>query len=255
MRIGCPKEIKPQEGRVGLTPAGADALVRAGHQVYIETNAGVLSGFADAEYLAVGAQILATPSEVYTIADMIIKVKEPLIPEYDLLREGQILFTYLHLAPDPEQAQALLQKKVTAIAYETVQMADGSLPLLSPMSEVAGRLAVQIGAHLLESSCGGIGILLEATGGYLLGFLLCGLIYWFITSRCGASSLAVLLACLTGLLFCYAFGTSWYLLLYGPGSGGLLPILAACVLPFLIPDLIKLTLAYLLFKRLGEYLK
>ena len=120
MRIGCPKEIKPQEGRVGLTPAGADALVRAGHQVYIEKNAGICSGFADAEYLAVGAQILATPREVYGIADMIIKVKEPLVPEYDLLREGQILFTYLHLAPDPGQARALLQKKVTAIAYETV---------------------------------------------------------------------------------------------------------------------------------------
>ena len=165
MRIGCPKEIKPQEGRVGLTPAGADALVRAGHQVYIEKNAGVCSGFTDAEYLAVGAQILATPSEVYGIADMIIKVKEPLIPEYDLLREGQILFTYLHLAPDPAQARALLQKKVTAIAYETVQLADGSLPLLSPMSEVAGRLSVQIGAHLLESSCGGIGILLGGVSG------------------------------------------------------------------------------------------
>ena len=165
MRIGCPKEIKPQEGRVGLTPAGADALVRAGHQVYMEKNAGVCSGFADAEYLAVGAQILATPSEVYGIADMIIKVKEPLVPEYDLLREGQILFTYLHLAPDPGQARALLEKKVTAIAYETVQMADGSLPLLAPMSEVAGRLSVQIGAHLLESTCGGIGILLGGVSG------------------------------------------------------------------------------------------
>lgn len=165
MRIGCPKEIKPQEGRVGLTPAGVDALVRAGHQVYMERNAGICSGFTDEEYIAVGAQILATPAEVYGIADMIVKVKEPLVPEYELLREGQILFTYLHLAPDPGQTQALLRKKVTAIAYETVQLADGSLPLLAPMSEVAGRLSVQIGAHLLESNCGGIGILLGGVTG------------------------------------------------------------------------------------------
>ena len=165
MRIGCPKEIKPQEGRVGLTPAGVDALTRAGHQVYIEHNAGVESGFTDAEYQSVGAQILADPAEVYGIADMIIKVKEPLAPEYDLLREGQILFTYLHLAPDPGQTHALLNKKVTAIAYETVQLADGSLPLLSPMSEVAGRLSVQIGAHLLESNCGGRGVLLGGVPG------------------------------------------------------------------------------------------
>ena len=165
MRIGCPKEIKPQEGRVGLTPAGADALVRAGHQVYIQQNAGQESGFSDREYEAVGAQILATPKEVYDVADMIIKVKEPLVPEYDLLKEGQILFTYLHLAPDPGQTKALLNKKVTAIAYETVQPEDGSLPLLAPMSEVAGRLSVQIGAHLLEATCGGRGILLGGVTG------------------------------------------------------------------------------------------
>lgn len=165
MRIGCPKEIKPQEGRVGLTPAGVDALVRAGHEVYMEHNAGIESGFSDAEYSAVGAKILPSPVEVYQIADMIIKVKEPLTPEYDLLREGQTLFTYLHLAPDPGQTHALLQKKVTAIAYETVQNADGSLPLLAPMSEVAGRLSVQIGAHLLESHCGGRGVLLGGVPG------------------------------------------------------------------------------------------
>lgn len=165
MRIGCPKEIKPQEGRVGLTPAGADALVRAGHQVFMEHNAGIESGFSDEEYVSVGAQILATPAQVYQQADMIIKVKEPLAPEYELLREGQILFTYLHLAPDPGQTQALLRKKVTAIAYETVQLADGSLPLLAPMSEVAGRLSVQIGAHLLESNCGGRGVLLGGVTG------------------------------------------------------------------------------------------
>ena len=165
MKIGCPKEIKAQEGRVGLTPAGVDALVRAGHTVYIEQNAGVSSGFADAEYADVGAQILASAKDVYDAADMIIKVKEPLEPEYELLKEGQTLFTYLHLAPDPEQTKALLAKKVTAIAYETVQLADGSLPLLSPMSEVAGRLSIQIGAHLLETNCGGRGILLGGVTG------------------------------------------------------------------------------------------
>ena len=165
MRVGCPKEIKPQEGRVGLTPAGVDALVRAGHEVYIECNAGIESGFADSEYASVGAKILATPAEVYSIADMIVKVKEPLAPEYELLKEGQTLFTYLHLAPDPGQVQVLLRKKITAIAYETVQLADGSLPLLAPMSEVAGRLAVQIGAHLLEANCGGRGILLGGVTG------------------------------------------------------------------------------------------
>lgn len=165
MRIGCPKEIKAQECRVGLTPAGADALVRAGHTVYMEHNAGLASGFEDAEYTAVGAQILPDAAAVYAAADMIIKVKEPLAPEYDLLREGQILFTYLHLAPDPEQTQALLQNKVTGIAYETVQLADGSLPLLSPMSEVAGRLSIQTGARLLESNCGGRGVLLGGVTG------------------------------------------------------------------------------------------
>lgn len=165
MRIGCPKEIKPQEGRVGLTPAGADAMVRAGHEVFIEHNAGIGSGFPDEQYTAVGAKILPTPADVYGIADMIIKVKEPLLPEYDLLREGQILFTYLHLAPDPAQTRALLKNKVTAIAYETVQPADGSLPLLAPMSEVAGRLSIQMGAKLLESNCGGRGILLGGVTG------------------------------------------------------------------------------------------
>ena len=165
MIIGCPKEIKDQERRVGLTPAGVDALVRAGHAVYMEQNAGLASGFADEEYTASGARILATAPEVYEIADMIIKVKEPLEPEYDLLKEGQILFTYLHLAPDPAQTQALLRRKVTGIAYETVQLADGSLPLLTPMSEVAGRLATQIGAQLLEANYGGRGILLGGVPG------------------------------------------------------------------------------------------
>ncbi|MBR7178279.1 MAG: alanine dehydrogenase [Oscillospiraceae bacterium] len=165
MRIGCPKEIKAQECRVGLTPAGVDALVRAGHEVYMEDNAGLASGFPNEEYVAQGAKILPTAKKVFDIADMIVKVKEPLEPEYELLREGQILFTYLHLAPDPEQTQALLRKKVTGIAYETVQLADNSLPLLSPMSEVAGRLAIQTGARLLESNCGGRGILLGGVPG------------------------------------------------------------------------------------------
>mgnify|MGYP002732326234 FL=1 len=165
MRIGCPKEIKAQECRVGLTPAGVDALVRAGHEVYIEENAGLASGFANEEYVAQGARILSTAREIYDIAEMIVKVKEPLEPEYELLHEGQILFTYLHLAPDPEQTQALLRKKVTGIAYETVQLEDRSLPLLSPMSEVAGRLAIQVGARLLESNCGGRGILMGGVTG------------------------------------------------------------------------------------------
>ena len=165
MRIGCPKEIKAQECRVGLTPAGVDALVRAGHEVYIEDHAGFASGFSNEEYVAQGAKILPTAREVYDMADMIVKVKEPLEPEYELLHEGQILFTYLHLAPDPAQTQALLRKKVTGIAYETVQLEDRSLPLLSPMSEVAGRLAIQTGARLLESNCGGRGILLGGVPG------------------------------------------------------------------------------------------
>ena len=165
MRIGCPKEIKAQECRVGLTPAGVDALVRAGHAVYMEDHAGLASGFPNVEYIAQGAQILPTAKEVYEIADMIVKVKEPLEPEYELLHEGQILFTYQHLAPDPEQTQALLRKKVTGIAYETVQLADRSLPLLSPMSEVAGRLSSQVGARMLESNCGGRGSLLGGVTG------------------------------------------------------------------------------------------
>ena len=165
MRIGCPKEIKAQEHRVGLTPAGVYALVRAGHEVYMEDNAGLASGFPNEEYVAEGAKILATAKEVYDIADMIVKVKEPLEPEYELMHEGQIMFTYLHLAPDPEQTQALLRKKVTGIAYETVQLPDRSLPLLSPMSEVAGRLSIQTGARLLESNCGGRGVLLGGVTG------------------------------------------------------------------------------------------
>lgn len=165
MIIGCPREIKAQEGRVSLTPAGVEALVNAGHTVYIEKDAGLKSGFENVEYEAFGAKILPTAKDVYDIADMIIKVKEPLPQEYELLREGQIVFTYFHLAPDPEQTAALLKRKIIGIAYETVQLDDGSLPLLSPMSEVAGRLSVQIGAYLLEANCGGRGILLGGVPG------------------------------------------------------------------------------------------
>ena len=150
MIIGCPTEIKAQEGRVGVTPAMADAFRQAGHTVYIQQGAGINSGFPDAEYVAAGAQLLPTAKEVFDKSDMIIKVKEPLEAEYDLFHEGQILFTYLHLAPDPEQTEALLRKKVIGIAYETVQLPNGALPLLSCMSEIAGRMAVQVGAHLLD---------------------------------------------------------------------------------------------------------
>ncbi len=165
MIIGIPKEIKNNENRVAITPAGVDALVRDGHTVYIENNAGVGSGFKNEEYEKTGAKILKTAKEVFDIAEMIIKVKEPLKAEFDLLHEGQILFTYLHLAPDPEQTQALLKKKVVGIAYETVQLANGALPLLSPMSEVAGRMSIQVGAHLLESISGGRGMLLGGVSG------------------------------------------------------------------------------------------
>jgi len=165
MKIGIPKEIKPQENRVALIPAGAQAFTRAGHEVFVETNAGAGSGFSDEEYIANGAKILKTAKETFDIADMILKVKEPLEAEYSFLRENQIIFTYLHIAPNPELTQVLLNKKVIGIAYETVQSANGGLPLLAPMSEVAGRMAVQIGSHFLEKINGGRGILLGGVSG------------------------------------------------------------------------------------------
>lgn len=165
MIIGIPKEIKNNENRVAITPAGVADLVSAGHVVYIEDNAGVGSGIENAEYVEAGAKLLDTPKEVFDIADMIIKVKEPLPAEYDLFKEGQILFTYLHLAPAPELTQALLEKKVVGIAYETIELEDGSLPLLVPMSEVAGRMSTQIGAQFLEKHEGGKGILLGGVSG------------------------------------------------------------------------------------------
>lgn len=165
MIIGVPKEIKNNENRVALTPAGVVAFCKAGHQVVIEKNAGVGSGISDEEYIEAGAEILATPANVYASAEMIMKVKEPLPAEYELFNDGQLLFTYLHLAPEPALTEALLKKNVVGIAYETVQPADGSLPLLIPMSEVAGRMAIQIGAQFLEKPHGGRGILMGGVPG------------------------------------------------------------------------------------------
>ena len=169
MVIGVPKEIKAFENRVSILPSGVMSFVAAGHQVHIEKNAGLGSGFADEEYIKAGAGIFDTPKEIYVAADMIYKVKEPLEPEYGFLREDQILFTYLHLAPDTEQTVALLKARVTGIAYETVQMDNGSLPLLSPMSEIAGRMSVQVGAYLLQKSNNGSGILLGGVPGVAPG--------------------------------------------------------------------------------------
>ncbi|MCX7889437.1 MAG: alanine dehydrogenase [Rhodobacteraceae bacterium] len=165
MKIGCPKEIKPQEFRVGMTPTAAREAVAHGHEVVVETKAGMGAGFTDADYIAAGAKILDTAEEVFAQADMIVKVKEPQAVERRRLREGQILFTYLHLAPDPEQTKDLLASGVTAIAYETVTDRSGGLPLLAPMSEVAGRLAPQVGAWTLQKANGGRGVLLGGVPG------------------------------------------------------------------------------------------
>lgn len=165
MIIGVPKEIKAQEERVALTPAGTETLVKAGHTVFIENNAGVGSGFSNEDYEQAGATILNNVKEVYDAAEMIIKVKEPLAQEYDLLKENQILFTYLHLAAVPELAKVLCKKRVVGIAYETVQNPDRTLPLLTPMSEVAGRMSVQIASRLLEKYYGGSGILMGGVPG------------------------------------------------------------------------------------------
>lgn len=167
MRIGVPKEIKNNENRVALTPAGAVHLINAGHQVYVETGAGLGSGFTDEEYKAAGASLVSA-KEAWS-SEMVMKVKEPLPEEYGYFYEGLILFTYLHLAPEPELTKALTEKKVVGIAYETVQNANGSLPLLTPMSEVAGRMAPQIGAQFLEKPNGGKGILLGGIPGVKRG--------------------------------------------------------------------------------------
>ncbi|MGB7755316.1 MAG: NAD-binding protein, partial [Salinisphaera sp.] len=165
MQIGVPKEIKPAEARVGLTPAGARELVGHGHRVVVETSAGAAAGFADDDYVAQGAEILDSAEAVFETADMIVKVKEPQPVEYRRLREDQVLFTYLHLAPDAEQTRGLMEAGCIAIAYETVTGARGGLPLLSPMSEVAGRLSVQAGAAALENVAGGAGVLLGGVPG------------------------------------------------------------------------------------------
>ncbi len=165
MLIGCPKEIKPQEFRVGLMPRAAAEAIAHGHQVIVEAGAGVGAGFPDDDYLAVGAEIVATAEEVFARAEMIVKVKEPQAIERKRLREGQLLFTYLHLAPDPEQTQDLLKSGVTAIAYETVTDRNGQLPLLAPMSEVAGKLAPQVGAWTLQKANGGRGVLMGGVPG------------------------------------------------------------------------------------------
>jgi alanine dehydrogenase len=167
MKIGCPKEIKPQEFRVGMTPNAAREAVNHGHTVLIETNAGMGSGFTDADYVAAGASIIGTAEEVFSTADMIVKVKEPQPVERARLREGQVLFTYLHLAPDAAQTHDLLKSGVTAIAYETVTDDRGGLPLLAPMSEVAGRLAPQVGAWTLQNANGGRGVLMGGVPGVL----------------------------------------------------------------------------------------
>ncbi len=165
MIIGVPTEIKAFENRVALTPAGAYEMTSNGHEVYIQQGAGLGSGFEDEEYVEVGAKILSSAKEVFDTAEMIMKVKEPLAAEYNLFHENQVLFTYLHLAPDAPQTEALLKSKIVGIAYETVTLPDGSLPLLTPMSEVAGRMSVQVGARLLEKINDGRGVLLGGVAG------------------------------------------------------------------------------------------
>src|SRR5262244_2793556 len=165
MLIGVPKEVKTHEYRVGLTPGSVRELVHHEHQVVVETGAGAGIGFEDASYKAVGAGILPSGKDVFAAAELIVKVKEPQPQEADVLREGQVLFTYLHLAADKRLAEALIRSGAVAIAYETVTDARGGLPLLAPMSEVAGRMAVQVGAHCLEKEQGGIGVLLGGVPG------------------------------------------------------------------------------------------
>lgn len=165
MKIGVPREIKNHEYRVGLVPAAVVELTHAGHEVYLERGAGQGSGIEDAEYEQVGAKLLPDAAAVYETADMVVKVKEPIEPEYELLRQGQVLFTYLHLAPLPELTQVLLDKEITGIAYETITDERGGLPLLTPMSEVAGRMSVLMGAYFLQRPAGGRGTLLSGVPG------------------------------------------------------------------------------------------
>jgi len=165
MIIGIPQEIKIREKRVAITPAGAHELSVRGHTVFIENGAGEGSGISNEEYVRAGAEILKKPEDIWNRADMIIKVKEPLGPELKMLREGQILFTYLHLAPDKKLTETLLKEKIIGIAYETIRLNNGHLPLLAPMSEVAGRLSIQMGCAALEAKNGGKGLLLSGVPG------------------------------------------------------------------------------------------
>lgn len=165
MKVGCVKEIKALENRIGLTPDNVKNYVNEGNQVFIEHAAGIGSGFTDEEYLAAGAAILPTAKEVWDTADMIVKVKEPLEPEYPLIRKDQIIYTYLHLAADRPQTDALLSAHAKGVAYETLMERDGSLPLLAPMSQIAGRLSIQEGAKYLEKHYGGSGVLLSGVPG------------------------------------------------------------------------------------------
>lgn len=165
MLIGVPKEIKNHEYRIGLTPAGVRELVANGHEVVVENNGGAAIGFDNEQYLAAGAKIIDTAEEIFASAEMIIKVKEPQPNECQMLRPGQLLFTYLHLAPDPQQTELLVASGATCIAYETVTDGRGGLPLLAPMSEVAGRMSIQAGAHHLEKAQGGLGCLLGGVPG------------------------------------------------------------------------------------------
>lgn len=165
MKIGTPKEIKNNENRVGLTPAGVSALIKQGHVVYIQKDAGVNSGFSDDLYRSVGAEILPTIEDVYEAAEMIIKVKEPIEPEYKLIKKGQLLFTYFHFASDEKLTRAMIESGAICLAYETVERPDRSLPLLIPMSEVAGRMSIQEGAKYLEKPKGGKGVLLGGVPG------------------------------------------------------------------------------------------
>ena len=165
MKVGIPKEIKNNENRVGMTPAGVAEMVAHGHVVYVQHTAGEGSGFADADYVAAGATILPTIEEVYAIAEMIVKVKEPIEPEYALVRPGQLLFTYFHFASEEELTHAMIKSGAVCLAYETVQLANGALPLLIPMSEVAGRMAVLNGAYYLQKTKGGKGKLISGVPG------------------------------------------------------------------------------------------
>jgi alanine dehydrogenase len=169
MIVGIPREIKPDEYRVGIIPSGAAELTRRGHKVLVEKGAGGGCRISDSEFLKAGAVVADSREEVYSRSDMIMKVKEPQPEEYDLLGESQLLYAYLHLAPAEELTSALIKKKIIAVAYETIQLPDGSLPLLVPMSEVAGRMAVQVGAHFLEKTQGGRGVLLGGAPGVRRG--------------------------------------------------------------------------------------